>query len=101
MCRRWPLVKNRKTVLFVRNIGLLRASFLAYFEVTLLCIAVLLLEISTTWPDFHSLNVGRDEETKWLDALEAGELDDMGRLKRELDVSLMTTRQVSLFFQMF
>lgn len=38
-----------------------------------------------------------DEETKWLDALEAGELDDMGRLKRELDVSLMTTRQRALY----
>lgn len=35
-----------------------------------------------------------DEESKWLDALESGELDDFGRLKKEKDVSLMTARQV-------
>eukprot|EP00794_Sanderia_malayensis_P014057 gene14057-15521_t len=38
-----------------------------------------------------------DEESKWLDALEAGELDDMGRLKKDKDVSLMTTRQRALY----
>ena len=36
-----------------------------------------------------------DEESKWLDALESGDLDDYGRLKKEKDVSLMTARQVS------
>jgi hypothetical protein len=36
------------------------------------------------------------EEEDWLDALEAGELDDFGRLKQEKDTSMMTARQVSL-----
>ena len=35
-----------------------------------------------------------DEEEKWLDALEKGELDDNGELKKEIDVSLLTARQV-------
>ena len=34
------------------------------------------------------------EEQAWLDALEAGELDDFGRLKHQKDVSMMTARQV-------
>ncbi|CAB4013235.1 INO80 complex subunit B [Paramuricea clavata] len=33
------------------------------------------------------------EEEDWLDALEAGELDDFGRLKQEQDTSMMTARQ--------
>lgn len=33
------------------------------------------------------------EEQKWLDALERGELDDFGRVKRDKDVSMMTARQ--------
>ena len=37
------------------------------------------------------------EEQKWLDALEKGELDDFGRVKQDKDVSMMTARQV-LFF---
>ena len=36
------------------------------------------------------------EEEDWLDALEAGELDDFGRLKQEKDTSMMTARQVGL-----
>lgn len=35
-----------------------------------------------------------DEEEKWLDALEKGELDDNGELKKEIDESLLTARQV-------
>ena len=38
------------------------------------------------------------EEQKWLDALEKGELDDFGRVKQDKDVSMMTARQV-LFFK--
>ena len=34
------------------------------------------------------------EEEDWLDALEAGELDDFGRMKQEKDTSTMTARQV-------
>lgn len=33
------------------------------------------------------------EEEDWLDALEAGELDDFGRVKHEKDTSTMTARQ--------
>lgn len=36
------------------------------------------------------------EEEDWLDALEAGELDDFGRMKQERDTSTMTARQVGL-----
>lgn len=39
------------------------------------------------------------EEEDWLDALEAGELDDFGRLKQEKDTSMMTARQVRKFMQ--
>lgn len=35
-----------------------------------------------------------DEEERWLDALEKGELDDNGDLKKEVDESLLTARQV-------
>ena len=35
-----------------------------------------------------------DEEERWLDALEKGELDDNGELKKEIDESLLTARQV-------
>ncbi|XP_027033988.1 INO80 complex subunit B isoform X2 [Tachysurus fulvidraco] len=37
-----------------------------------------------------------DEEEKWLDALEKGELDDNGELKKEIDESLLTARQKAL-----
>ncbi|XP_028330253.1 INO80 complex subunit B [Gouania willdenowi] len=37
-----------------------------------------------------------DEEERWLDALEKGELDDNGELKKELDESLLTARQKAL-----
>ena len=43
-----------------------------------------------------SVNYSQEEED-WLDALEAGELDDFGRLKQEKDTSMMTARQVSLY----
>ena len=39
----------------------------------------------------------RQEEQKWLDALERGELDDFGRVKRDKDVSMMTARQVFIY----
>ena len=35
-----------------------------------------------------------EEEREWLDALEAGDLDDNGELKKEKDTSMLTTRQV-------
>ena len=35
-----------------------------------------------------------DEEQAWLEALEAGELDDSGGLKKAKDPKLMTARQV-------
>lgn len=37
-----------------------------------------------------------DEEEKWLEALEKGELDDNGELKKEMDESLLTARQKAL-----
>uniref|UniRef100_UPI003AAF698F INO80 complex subunit B n=1 Tax=Centroberyx gerrardi TaxID=166262 RepID=UPI003AAF698F len=37
-----------------------------------------------------------DEEERWLDALEKGELDDNGELKKEIDESLLTARQKAL-----
>ncbi|CAI5785014.1 INO80 complex subunit B [Podarcis lilfordi] len=36
------------------------------------------------------------EEQRWLDALERGELDDNGELKKEVDESLLTARQKAL-----
>jgi INO80 complex subunit B len=36
-----------------------------------------------------------DEEQEWLNALEAGDLDENGELKRERDPSILTARQVS------
>ena len=38
------------------------------------------------------------EEQKWLDALEKGELDDYGRVKQDKDVSMMTARQVGFLW---
>ncbi|XP_032238513.1 INO80 complex subunit B isoform X2 [Nematostella vectensis] len=38
-------------------------------------------------------NESEKEEEEWLNALEAGELDDYGRLKQEKDISTMTARQ--------
>ena len=35
-----------------------------------------------------------DEEQAWLDALEKGELDDNGEVKKARDESLLTARQV-------
>ncbi|XP_020496023.2 INO80 complex subunit B [Labrus bergylta] len=47
--------------------------------------------------DSDSLLVGPvDEEERWLDALEKGELDDNGELKKEVDESLLTARQKAL-----
>uniref|UniRef100_A0A3Q3DY55 INO80 complex subunit B n=1 Tax=Hippocampus comes TaxID=109280 RepID=A0A3Q3DY55_HIPCM len=42
------------------------------------------------------LGVPVDEEERWLDALEKGELDDNGELKKEVDESLLTARQKAL-----
>ena len=36
-----------------------------------------------------------DEEKKWLDALEAGTLDDTGEIPKTRDPNLLTARQVS------
>ncbi|KAM5126032.1 INO80 complex subunit B, partial [Mantella aurantiaca] len=38
----------------------------------------------------------QDEENRWLDALERGELDVNGDLKREIDETLLTARQKAL-----
>ena len=45
---------------------------------------------------YYFLYIFSQEEEDWLDALEAGELDDFGRLKQERDTSMMTARQVGL-----
>jgi INO80 complex subunit B len=37
-----------------------------------------------------------EEEREWLDALEAGDLDDNGELKKDKDKSMLTTRQKAL-----
>ncbi|XP_052002861.1 INO80 complex subunit B [Xyrauchen texanus] len=53
-------------------------------------------------PDMNtdSLLVGpMDEEERWLDALEKGELDDNGELKKEMDESLLTARQKALLLK--
>ncbi|KAM9718351.1 INO80 complex subunit B [Menidia menidia] len=50
-------------------------------------------------PDMDSdsmLGAPVDEEERWLDALEKGELDDNGELKKEVDESLLTARQKAL-----
>ncbi|KAM6894879.1 INO80 complex subunit B isoform 2-T3 [Lycodopsis pacificus] len=57
------------------------------------------LEQYRAWLDIDSdcmLGVPKDEEERWLDALEKGELDDNGELKKELDESLLTARQKAL-----
>lgn len=38
-----------------------------------------------------------EEEQRWLDALEKGELDDNGDLKKEINERLLTARQVNCF----
>ncbi|XP_056614192.1 INO80 complex subunit B isoform X1 [Triplophysa dalaica] len=45
---------------------------------------------------YSLLEVPMDEEERWLDALEKGELDDNGELKRDIDESLLTARQKAL-----
>ncbi|XP_034533166.1 INO80 complex subunit B isoform X2 [Notolabrus celidotus] len=57
------------------------------------------LEQYRAWLDMDSdsmLGVPVDEEERWLDALEKGELDDNGELKKEVDESLLTARQKAL-----
>ncbi|XP_076144993.1 INO80 complex subunit B isoform X1 [Alosa pseudoharengus] len=46
--------------------------------------------------DSSSLLGPVDEEERWLEALEKGELDDNGELKKEIDESLLTARQKAL-----
>uniref|UniRef100_A0A671MVB8 INO80 complex subunit B n=1 Tax=Sinocyclocheilus anshuiensis TaxID=1608454 RepID=A0A671MVB8_9TELE len=50
-------------------------------------------------PDLDSdslLGGPMDEEERWLGALEKGELDDNGELKKDIDESLLTARQKAL-----
>lgn len=47
-------------------------------------------------PSMDSDSLPVDEEERWLDALEKGELDDNGDLKKEVDESLLTARQKAL-----
>ncbi|KAM4564136.1 INO80 complex subunit B isoform 2-T2 [Fundulus diaphanus] len=57
------------------------------------------LEQYRAWLDIDSdsmLGGPVDEEERWLDALEKGELDDNGELKKEIDESLLTARQKAL-----
>ncbi|CAJ1085977.1 INO80 complex subunit B isoform X2 [Xyrichtys novacula] len=57
------------------------------------------LEQYRAWLDMDSdsmLGGPVDEEERWLDALEKGELDDNGELKKEVDESLLTARQKAL-----
>lgn len=42
--------------------------------------------------------VEEDDEEAWLEALEAGELNEHGELKKEKDVNLLTARQVIKIF---
>lgn len=37
----------------------------------------------------------KEDEEKWLEALDKGELDDHGEIKKEKDIGMMTVRQVS------
>ncbi|KAK5858641.1 hypothetical protein PBY51_002766 [Eleginops maclovinus] len=57
------------------------------------------LEQYRAWLDIDSdsmIGVPVDEEERWLEALEKGELDDNGELKKEVDESLLTARQKAL-----
>uniref|UniRef100_UPI00358DDF30 INO80 complex subunit B-like isoform X3 n=1 Tax=Myxine glutinosa TaxID=7769 RepID=UPI00358DDF30 len=47
-------------------------------------------------PPEHKSDAEEEEEQRWLDALEKGELDDNGDLKKEVDESLLTPRQRAL-----
>lgn len=51
---------------------------------------------SSPMPSVDSDSLPLDEEERWLDALEKGELDDNGDLKKEVDESLLTARQKAL-----
>lgn len=51
---------------------------------------------SSPLPSMDSDSLPLDEEERWLDALEKGELDDNGDLKKEVDESLLTARQKAL-----
>ncbi|XP_072314974.1 INO80 complex subunit B [Eucyclogobius newberryi] len=51
---------------------------------------------SSPMPSMDSDSPPVDEEERWLDALEKGELDDNGDLKKEVDESLLTARQKAL-----
>ncbi|KAK7909915.1 hypothetical protein WMY93_014599 [Mugilogobius chulae] len=51
---------------------------------------------SSPMPSMDSDSLPLDEEERWLDALEKGELDDNGDLKKEVDESLLTARQKAL-----
>lgn len=51
---------------------------------------------SSPMPSIDSDSLPLDEEERWLDALEKGELDDNGDLKKEVDESLLTARQKAL-----
>lgn len=51
---------------------------------------------SSPIPSMDSDSLPLDEEERWLDALEKGELDDNGDLKKEVDESLLTARQKAL-----
>ncbi|KAM7377169.1 hypothetical protein PAMA_013784 [Pampus argenteus] len=57
------------------------------------------LEQYRAWLDMDSdsmMGGPVDEEERWLDALEKGELDDNGELKKEVDESMLTARQKAL-----
>lgn len=49
-----------------------------------------------TGTDEQKKNLEESDEEKWLDALEKGELDDCGELKKMKDPALLTARQVRL-----
>ncbi|XP_064612343.1 INO80 complex subunit B-like [Liolophura sinensis] len=49
-----------------------------------------------TGTDDHKKNLEESDEEKWLDALEKGELDDCGELKKMKDPALLTARQKAL-----
>ena len=48
---------------------------------------------------FVFLSHQHQEEDRWLDALEKGELDDTGGLKKDKDITIMTARQVYFYIR--
>ena len=57
-----------------------------------------ILEIAGGSHHHHKVKSKDTEEEAWLSALEKGELDDIGELKKMRDPANLTARQVSFFY---